>query len=77
MDNYILFLPNRADNYDREVFMARILENRQGRRNVLLTTDDIISVVREYQKITSGVKSYDEIREILEGNRFYLPEEII
>lgn len=57
--------------------MARILENRQGRRNVLLTTDDIISVVREYQKITSGVKSYDEIREILEGNRFYLPEEII
>ena len=57
--------------------MARILENRQGRRNVLLTTDDILSVVREYQKITSGVKSYAEIREILEGNRFYLPEEII
>ena len=77
MDNYILFLPNQADNYDREVFMARILENRRGRRNVLLTTDDILSVVREYQKITSGVKSYDEIREILEGNRFYLPEEII
>lgn len=57
--------------------MARILENKKGKRNVLLTTDDVLSVVREYQKITSGVKSYDKIREILEGNRFYLPEEII
>lgn len=57
--------------------MARILENKKGKRNVLLTTDDVLSVVREYQKITRGVKSYDKVREILEGNRFYLPEEII
>jgi len=57
--------------------MARILENPEGRRNVLLTIDDVLSVVREYQKVTNGVKSYEKVRELLKENRFYLPEEII
>lgn len=57
--------------------MARILENKEGRRNILLTTDDILSVVREYQKLTKGIKSYNLIREVLQNNKFYLPEELI
>ncbi len=66
-----------TDNFGREVFMARILENIEGRRNILLTTDDVLSIIREYQKLTSGTKSYKSIREILQENKFYLPEELI
>lgn len=57
--------------------MARILDNKEGRRNIILTTDDVLSVVREYQKLTRGIKSYELIREILRENKFYLPEELI
>ena len=65
------------DNGNREVFMARILENTKGRRNVILTADDVLSVVREYQNLTSGIKSYESIRKILKGNKFYLPEDLV
>lgn len=37
--------------------MARILENECGRRNILLTTDDILTLVREYQKLQEGLKT--------------------
>ncbi len=57
--------------------MARILENTKGRRNVILTADDVLSVVREYQNLTSGIKSYESIRKILKGNKFYLPEDLV
>lgn len=57
--------------------MARILDNVNGRRNIILTTDDVISLVKEYQTITKGASSYDEIRKLLNNNKLYLPEEII
>ncbi len=56
--------------------MARIIENTAGRRNIVLSEDDILSVVREYQTLTCGIKSYDDIREVLRENRFYLPEDL-
>ncbi|MBQ2644245.1 hypothetical protein IJG14_01565 [bacterium] len=57
--------------------MARIIDNNNGRRNILLNVDDVLSLVREYQQITQGLKTYDEIRQILQSNKFYLPEEIV
>lgn len=57
--------------------MARILENESGRRNILLTTDDILTLVREYQKITRGADNYNEVRELLNNHKLYLPEEIV
>ena len=72
-----LFLAKKADNFVIEVFMARILENRYGRRNIILNADDVISLVREYQSLTYGIESYEEIRKILNKNKLYLPEEII
>lgn len=57
--------------------MARIIENTTGRRNVVLTEDDVLSVVREYQTLTFGIKSYNEIREVLKENKFYLPEDLV
>lgn len=56
--------------------MARIIENEVGRRIVQMSTDDIISVVREYQRIVKNPDTYDGIRTILAQYCIYLPEEI-
>lgn len=57
--------------------MAVIIENALGRRNIRLNTNDIIDIVREYQNISKGSVSYEEIRTKLNEVEFYLPEEII
>lgn len=56
--------------------MARIVENKVGRRIIKMSVDDIISVVREYQRIVKLPESYEEIRELLEQACIYLPEEV-
>jgi len=56
--------------------MAKIIENKRGRRMVEISTDDIISIVREYQNAVLNTKNYDEIRKKLNERNFYLPEEI-
>ena len=45
--------------------MARIIENEKGRRIVKMSVDDIISVVREYQRVVQNPKTYEGIRMIL------------
>ena len=56
--------------------MARILENDFGRRNIKVSTDDIISIVREYQRLVGVGKNYDEIRNILDQNNIFLVEDL-
>lgn len=56
--------------------MARIIENEVGRRMIKMSVDDIICVVREYQRIVNNPDSYEEIRELLSQECMYLPEEI-
>lgn len=56
--------------------MARIIENEIGRRMIKMSIDDIISVVREYQRIVKLPDSYDEIRELLSHSDIYLPEDL-
>lgn len=56
--------------------MAKIIENSKGRRNIRLNTDDVINIVREYQCISNGSSSYQEIREKLGNFVFYLPEDL-
>ncbi|MCD7879562.1 MAG: hypothetical protein LUG16_06500 [Candidatus Gastranaerophilales bacterium] len=56
--------------------MAQIIENLHGRRSIRLNTNDIISIVREYQDKTRGAKTYEEIRKKLSGCELYLPEDI-
>lgn len=57
--------------------MARIIENINGRRCIILSADDVISLVREYQKISYGITSYEQIRRKLIMKKIYLPEEIV
>lgn len=56
--------------------MAQIIENVSGRRSIRLNTNDVISIVREYQHLTSGCETYIEIREKLNNFELYLPEDI-
>ena len=53
-----------------------ILENDFGRRNIKVSTDDIISIVREYQRLVGVGKDYDEIRNILDQNNIFLVEDL-
>ncbi|MBQ8458741.1 hypothetical protein IJ541_01410 [bacterium] len=52
--------------------MAKIIEGQ--RRLIRLTTDDIINIVREYQRLTKKSCCYEHTREILTKNPMYIPE---
>lgn len=56
--------------------MAKIIENKRGRRMVEMSVDDIISVVREYQRIVKSPKTYAGIRSTLQQASMYLPEDV-
>ena len=57
--------------------MAKVIEsNKNERRTIRLTTDDIISIVQEYQQLTKGLKYLESIRDILSDKVLYLPESL-
>jgi hypothetical protein len=57
--------------------MARIIESKKNSRRIIkLSTDDIISVVREYQRIVAKQNNYSNTRLLLEDNIIYIPEEV-
>lgn len=56
--------------------MATIVENLNGRRIIRVSTDDVISLVKEYQNIVCNTQSYDEIRQKLDKTLFYIPEDV-
>lgn len=57
--------------------MARIFENDFGcRRNIKVSTDDIISIVREYQRLVGVGRDYEEVRRILDRNNIFLVEDL-
>lgn len=55
--------------------MAKIIDNENGRRLIQVSSDDVISLVREYQTLTKNTRDYKQVRDILNSNCFYLPEE--
>ena len=57
--------------------MARIKENTEGKRRLIkMSSDDVIAIVREYQRIVRCRESYDEIRSQLEDSIIYVPEDV-
>ncbi len=57
--------------------MARIIESENCiRRMIKLSTDDILSVVREYQRYISKKPDYIQIRDVLENTVIYIPEDV-
>lgn len=57
--------------------MARIIETQKGsRRLIKLTTDDIISVVKDYQRIVPRFSDINEIRNYLSDTVIFIPEDV-
>ena len=56
--------------------MARIIENEGSRRLIKMSSDDIISVVRDYQRIVPRGCSAEEVRNYLSDTVIFIPEEI-
>ena len=57
--------------------MARIIETfKNSRRMIKLSTDDILTVIREYQRIVKKPTNYSETRCLLEDSVIFLPEDI-
>lgn len=57
--------------------MARIIENDLSkRRTIKLSVDDVLTVVREYQRIIPRNSDYLDIRNFLSDTVIFLPEEI-
>ena len=54
--------------------MARIIEGE--RRIIKMNVDDILNVVREYQRITYKSCCYEHTRELLSNANIYIPEDI-
>ena len=56
--------------------MARIIDNEGNRRIIKLSSNDIISVVREYQNMVTRGNSFSDTLNILENNVIYIPEDV-
>ena len=56
--------------------MATIIENIHGRRLIRVSTDDVISIVKEYQQKAWDSCSYEETRKKLDKSEIYLPEDL-
>lgn len=57
--------------------MARIIENETGKRRLIkMSSDDVINVVKEYQRHVKFRSSYDEIRNQLEDCVIFIPEDV-
>ena len=57
--------------------MARIIENEAGKRRLIrMSTDDVISVVREYQRVVKIRSSREEVRNQLEDCVIFIPEDV-
>ena len=56
--------------------MARIIENQSGQRRIIkMSTDDIISVVKDYQRIVPRFSTETDARDYLEDIVIYIPED--
>ncbi len=53
--------------------MAKIIES--DRRIIRLSVDDVLNIVREYQRLTRESCCYEHTREILTHKPMYIPED--
>ena len=56
--------------------MARIIESENGtRRMIKLSTEDILAVVRDYQRIVPRFSNIENVRDFLSDTVVFLPED--
>lgn len=56
--------------------MARIIESENGKRRIIkMSTEDIMCVVREYQRIVPRMSDSETTRSYLSDTVLYIPED--
>ena len=57
--------------------MARIIETQNGSRRIIkMSTDDILSIVKDYQRIVPRFSSEKDARNFLSDTVIFIPEDI-
>ena len=57
--------------------MARIIESTNGTRRIIrMSVEDILSVVRDYQRIVPRFSSIDDARNYLSDTVIFIPEDV-
>lgn len=57
--------------------MARIIESNLGaRRMIKLSTEDIISIVKDYQRLIPRFSSIEDVRNYLSDVAIFIPEDV-
>jgi len=57
--------------------MARIIESEtNSRRMIKMSTDDILSIVKDYQRIVPRFSTEEEARNYLSDRIIYIPEDV-
>ena len=56
--------------------MANILENDYGRRTIRMSTEDVVNIVREYQRLVKRETNIENVRKILSKSSIYIPEDV-
>lgn len=56
--------------------MARIIETNSKRRIIKMSADDIISIVKDYQRIVPRFSTESDARNYLQNNIIFIPEDV-
>ena len=57
--------------------MARILESLSGSRRIIkMSTEDVISIVKDYQRIVPRFATEEDARDYLDDTVIYVPEDV-
>ena len=57
--------------------MARIIESQNSDRRIIkMSTDDIISIVKDYQRIVPRFSTEKEARDYLSDKVVFIPEDV-
>ncbi len=56
--------------------MARIIETLGKRRIIKMSTDDIISIVKDYQRVVPRFSTENDARTHLDDTIIYIPEDV-
>ncbi|MBR2430207.1 hypothetical protein IKB17_01930 [bacterium] len=57
--------------------MARIIESQKGNRRIIkMSADDIISIVKDYQRIVPRFSTAEDVRNYLSDTVIFIPEEL-
>lgn len=57
--------------------MARVIESENGGRRIIkMSTDDILSIVKDYQRIVPRFSKIEDVRSYLADIVIYIPEDV-